>query len=82
MSEYWRIVKPGYAFWSGVVAFTANMIALLGIDRLSITHVDLQANFLGALAVSVPVALLVYAKEKVSEYKKVNGHGNDASPAA
>jgi hypothetical protein len=58
-------IKPGKPFWSGFVAFCANMIAILGLNEFSITDVDLSANWGGAIVASLFVSAVVYGKAKI-----------------
>jgi hypothetical protein len=58
-------IKPGKPFWTGFVAFTANMVAILGLNQFSITEVDLTANWGGAIVASLFVAAVVYGKAKI-----------------
>ena len=58
-------IKPGRPFWIGFTAFCANMIAILGLNRLSVTEVDLSANWGGAIVASLFVAAVVYGKAKI-----------------
>jgi hypothetical protein len=58
-------IKPGRPFWTGFTAFCANMIAILGLNQFSITAVDLNANWGGAVVASLFVSAVVYGKAKI-----------------
>jgi hypothetical protein len=64
------IIRPSRPFWSGFTAFTANMVALVGVDKLPVTEPDIQVqNWWLAAVLSLLVAGVVYGKEKIAESK-------------
>ena len=67
-------IKPGRPFWSGFTAFAANMVALFGVDTLSITQLDVTVgNWWSAVIISLFVGLVVYGKEKMVDLQPMNG---------
>lgn len=67
-------IEPGPPFWAGFTAFAANMVALFGVDKLTIFSADIAvANWWAAVLVSLFVGAAVYGKEKVSEHRNELG---------
>jgi hypothetical protein len=63
-------IKPGRPFWTGFTAFASNMVVLLGMDKITITELDVTVNWGGAIVSSLLVAAAVYGKAKIDS---VNG---------
>ena len=62
-----KLWPPGVPFWSGLAAFAADMIALIGVGALDVTTLAVQVTWLGALIVSSFAGIVVYAKAKADE---------------
>ena len=61
-------IEPGRAFWSGLTAFCANMVALFGVDKFRVTEADIMVNdWWIAILLSLFVGGAVYGREKLAE---------------
>jgi hypothetical protein len=61
-------MTPGRPFWTGFTAFSTNMVALLGLDKLNATNI--QRPWLAAIVASLFVAAAVYGREKLVEARE------------
>ena len=60
------------AWWAGASAFFGSLLAIGAIDLLDVHGL---AEFAGSLLVALVTGCAVYAKQRLDDAKRRNGHG-------